>query len=294
MRRSRLVLFLSSLLLTAGTALTGAVSAHASQITASGGYVALGDSYSSGVGAGSYDSASGGCKRSTKAFPPLWAAANAPSSFHFTACSGARTGDVLAGQLGPLSSTTGLVTITIGGNDAGFADVMTTCVLQTDSACVSRINTAQADSLAPDARPGSQGAFAASVEPPEPTYRIAPRVFAGIALGLAFLVALFPLALVWRLAHGRWRGARRRRPLSPLERALALVDWTSRRQDGDEDRRKALEALAVVLEEQGVRPLAETARAAAWDEDPPPRGRAGELGREARRALDGGVRGRPA
>ena len=159
---------------------------------------------------------------------------------------------------------------------------------------VSRINTAQADSLAPDARPGSQGAFAASVEPPEPTYRVAPRALAGAALGLAFLVALFPLALVWRLAHGRWRGARRRRPLSPLERALALVDWTSRRQDGDEDRRKALEALAVVLEEQGVRPLAETARAAAWDEDPPPRGRAGELGREARRALDGGVRGRPA
>jgi lysophospholipase L1-like esterase len=144
MRRSRLVLFLSSLLLTAGTALTGAVSAHASQPAAAGGYVALGDSYSSGVGAGSYDSASGDCKRSTKAFPPLWAAANAPSSFHFTACSGARTGDVLAGQLGPLSSTTGLVTITVGGNDAGFADVMTTCVLQTDSACVSRINTAKA------------------------------------------------------------------------------------------------------------------------------------------------------
>ena len=159
---------------------------------------------------------------------------------------------------------------------------------------VSRINTAQASSLAPDARPGSQGAFAATLEPPEPTYRVAPRVLAGAALGLAGLLALFPLALAWRLARARWRATRRRRQLSPLERALALVEWTARREDGDDDRRKALEALAVVLEERGARPLAETARAVAWDEEPPPRERAGELGSEARRALDGGVHGRPA
>src|SRR5690606_35580947 len=44
-------------------------------------YVALGDSYSSGVGAGSYTSESGACKRSTKAYPQLWANANSPSSF---------------------------------------------------------------------------------------------------------------------------------------------------------------------------------------------------------------------
>jgi hypothetical protein len=51
---------------------------------------------------------------------------------------------VLAGQLGSLNSSTGLVSITIGGNDAGFADVMTTCVIQSDSSCISRINTAKA------------------------------------------------------------------------------------------------------------------------------------------------------
>ncbi|MEV5439133.1 SGNH/GDSL hydrolase family protein [Streptomyces sp. NPDC052682] len=144
MRRSRLVLFLSSLLLAAGTALTGAATAQADQLAGSGGYVALGDSYSSGVGAGSYDSSSGDCKRSTKAFPYLWAAAHSPSSFAFTACSGARTGDVLANQLGPLNAGTALVSVTIGGNDAGFADVMTTCVIQSDSACLSRIDTAKA------------------------------------------------------------------------------------------------------------------------------------------------------
>ncbi|WP_405874533.1 MULTISPECIES: SGNH/GDSL hydrolase family protein [unclassified Streptomyces] len=144
MRRSRIAVFVSSILLAAGTALTGATAAQASQQAAATGYVALGDSYSSGVGAGSYISASGDCKRSTKAYPYLWAAAHAPSTFDFTACSGARTGDVLASQLGPLSTATGLVSISIGGNDAGFADVMTTCVLQSDSACLSRINTAKA------------------------------------------------------------------------------------------------------------------------------------------------------
>jgi hypothetical protein len=144
MRRTRLVGFLTSVLLAAGAALTGAASAQASQTAAAGGYVALGDSYSSGVGAGGYIGSSGDCKRSTKAHPYLWAAAHSPSTFDFTACSGARTGDVLAGQLGPLGSATGLVSISVGGNDAGFADVMTTCVLQSDSSCLARVATARA------------------------------------------------------------------------------------------------------------------------------------------------------
>jgi len=144
MRRSRIAVFVSSILLAAGTALTGAGAAQASQDAAATGYVALGDSYSSGVGSGSYIGSSGDCKRSTKAYPYLWAAAHSPSTFDFTACSGARTGDVLSGQLGPLSTATGLVSISIGGNDAGFSDVMTTCVLQSDSTCLSRIDTAKA------------------------------------------------------------------------------------------------------------------------------------------------------
>jgi lysophospholipase L1-like esterase len=144
MRRSRLTGFVTSLLLAAGLALTGAASAHASTTAATGGYVALGDSYSSGVGAGSYISSSGDCDRSTKAYPYLWNAAHSPASFAFNACSGATTDDVLANQLGSLNSATSLVSISIGGNDAGFSDVMTTCVLQSDSSCISRINTAKA------------------------------------------------------------------------------------------------------------------------------------------------------
>ncbi|MFJ9874245.1 SGNH/GDSL hydrolase family protein [[Kitasatospora] papulosa] len=144
MKMSRLVAFSSSLLLGSVLALTGAGVAQAKESAAAVDYVALGDSYSSGVGAGSYDSASGDCKRSTRAYPALWKAANNPASFAFTACSGARTGDVTAGQLGPLNSATDLVSISIGGNDAGFADVMTTCVLQSEATCLNRIATARA------------------------------------------------------------------------------------------------------------------------------------------------------
>ncbi|MEV7193176.1 SGNH/GDSL hydrolase family protein [Streptomyces sp. NPDC093510] len=147
MKLSRITAYMSSLLLAAAFALTGAAAAQADpsagQKAAATGYVALGDSYSSGVGAGNYDSGSGNCKRSNRAYPVLWAAAHSPSSFNFTACSGARTGDVLANQLGPLGSGTGLVSVSVGGNDAGFADVMTTCVLQSESNCLARINQAR-------------------------------------------------------------------------------------------------------------------------------------------------------
>ena len=106
-------------------------------------YVALGDSYSAGNGAGNYISPDSGCHRSNSAYPALWAAAHSPSSFSFAACSGAVTTDVLNSQLGSLNASTGLVTITIGGNDAGFSDVMTTCVTSSDSTCAARVATAE-------------------------------------------------------------------------------------------------------------------------------------------------------
>ncbi|MEV6671577.1 SGNH/GDSL hydrolase family protein [Streptomyces sp. NPDC051162] len=143
MKLSRVVGSVSALALTATLALLGAGPVQAAEKAATPGYVALGDSYSAGVGAGDYDAGSGTCKRSTKAYPELWAAAHAPASFAFTACSGARTGDVLSGQLGPLNASTGLVSITIGGNDAGFADTMTTCVLSAESVCLDRIAQAR-------------------------------------------------------------------------------------------------------------------------------------------------------
>lgn len=106
-------------------------------------YVALGDSYSSGVGAGSYISSSGSCDRSTKAYPQLWANSHSPASFAFVACSGAKTGDVLANQLGPLTRATTLVSITIGGNDVNFSGVMEDCVLYSTSTCVNEVDAAE-------------------------------------------------------------------------------------------------------------------------------------------------------
>lgn len=106
-------------------------------------YVALGDSYSSGVGAGSYISSSGSCQRSTKSYPALWAAANSPASYTSVACSGATTTSVINSQVSALSATTTLVSISIGGNDAGFANIMTTCVLQGTTQCVNAIQAAE-------------------------------------------------------------------------------------------------------------------------------------------------------
>ncbi|MER5636908.1 SGNH/GDSL hydrolase family protein [Kitasatospora sp. NPDC002227] len=126
-------------------ALTLSTVAAATSAQAAGqNYVALGDSYSSGVGAGSYTSAGGSCKISTNAYPYLWKNANSPASFNDVACSGAVTDDVLNNQVSALSSSTTLVSITIGGNDAGFSSTMQTCVLDSDSACLSAVNSAKA------------------------------------------------------------------------------------------------------------------------------------------------------
>jgi lysophospholipase L1-like esterase len=135
MRVSRLMSAAAALTLGAIAAVLGTAPANASGAN----YVALGDSYSSGVGSGDYGT-SGGCERSTHAYPQLWADANAPASFAFTACSGATTTDVINNQLGPLGSSTTLVSITIGGNDAHFADTMETCVLDSESTCLNRID----------------------------------------------------------------------------------------------------------------------------------------------------------
>jgi lysophospholipase L1-like esterase len=98
-------------------------------------YVALGDSYASGLGAGPYDPASGDCSRSQKAYPARWAAANAPATFAFVACSGALTSDVRAKQIPALTRGTDLVTITVGGNDAGFARTLRACINESDLIC---------------------------------------------------------------------------------------------------------------------------------------------------------------
>lgn len=108
-------------------------------------YVALGDSYSAGLGAGNYIAASGSCDRSNDAYPALWSAANVPASYVSVACSGATTSTVLSSQIPALSTSTTLVSITIGGNDVGFGSVMETCVLFATSTCVRAVGAAESE-----------------------------------------------------------------------------------------------------------------------------------------------------
>jgi lysophospholipase L1-like esterase len=110
-------------------------------------YVAMGDSYSSGEGNPPFNpwtdrSGVNECHRSEDTAYPQWLVKHSGLNLEladFVACSGATTDTVLNGgsgtgawseapQVDSLSSTTDRVTITIGGNDVGFGDVLNQCV----------------------------------------------------------------------------------------------------------------------------------------------------------------------
>ena len=91
-------------------------------------YVALGDSYSSGLGTRTYLDDGTACARSERAHPALLAAA-AGLTLDFQACAGATVAVVSSTQLDALTTETDYVTVSVGGNDAGFATVMTVCAL---------------------------------------------------------------------------------------------------------------------------------------------------------------------
>lgn len=149
MKFPRLVASVVGVASLAAAAVTAAVTPAYASTTR---YVALGDSYSSGTGTGSYDLNSS-CQRSSKAYEALWASAHSPASFSFVACSGAKTSDVLSSQISAVNSSTTLISITIGGNDIGFASIMQTCVLGSDSSCVTAVNNAE--NAARNTLPGS-------------------------------------------------------------------------------------------------------------------------------------------
>jgi lysophospholipase L1-like esterase len=125
--RSRIVLLVAAAATFAALAAGAAAAADT--------YAALGDSYSSGVGTGSYTLDST-CKRSVYAYPYLWTQKHPGTALSFVACSGAKTSDLLANQLQAVTSATTLVTMTIGGNDIGFANLIYQCTLGDCSAAL--------------------------------------------------------------------------------------------------------------------------------------------------------------
>jgi lysophospholipase L1-like esterase len=139
------------------------------QVAQSGRYVGLGDSYSSGEGV--YDAGQAPvndgadrCHRSPGSYVPQVARAyQFAGGTAFYACAGATTRQLLTGQWGQppqitrVDAAAGLVTLSIGGNDAGFTKVLTGCIVKLpwSSACVDqqaavdrRIAELRADMLA--------------------------------------------------------------------------------------------------------------------------------------------------
>jgi len=104
-------------------------------------YVAIGDSYSAGVG--THGPITDACYRSPYGYPPL-VAQRAGWQLDYQACSGAKTSDVL-GQLGPLSADTDVVTIGVGGNDVDFGLVMNACSSTAQVQCEAALALADRD-----------------------------------------------------------------------------------------------------------------------------------------------------
>lgn len=144
-------------------------------------YVALGDSYSSGVGTRTYISDGTSCQRSTYAYPYL-VATQRGFTLSFQACSGAKIPDVTNKQLGGLTSSTAYVTVSVGGNDAGFSSVITECAQPGwMSDCNGAIDKAQA--YINNTLPGALSTLYATIRAKAPNAKIVvvgyPRIFNG-------------------------------------------------------------------------------------------------------------------
>jgi len=147
-------------------------------------YAALGDSFAAGVGAGSYLETS--CYTSSKSYPKLLDGDADKRLVAFPACSGRDTADVIGRQIAAIPNTAKLVTVTVGGNDVGFADVMQNCFVIVSSSCSSKIAAGAAIAASPE--------FAASIV----------AVVDGIqarAPGAKVVVAGYPL-LFWENSSG--------------------------------------------------------------------------------------------
>jgi lysophospholipase L1-like esterase len=104
-------------------------------------YVALGDSYAAGQGAGlPLDD----CLRSAAAYPVLLDAEPRTNLLRQASCSGATIADVAATQLSQVNRGTTLVTITVGGNDLDVGTILAICAPDPNSlACAEAVVDAQ-------------------------------------------------------------------------------------------------------------------------------------------------------
>ncbi len=95
-------------------------------------YTALGDSFSSGEGSGDYYDTT--CDRSLNAWPARLSVAlgiTQALDFDLAACTGATSATIQSGQMLTLNSSTNVVSITAGGNDAAYGPALEACASAT-------------------------------------------------------------------------------------------------------------------------------------------------------------------
>lgn len=143
-------------------------------------YTALGDSYSSGVGTREYYADSGDCKRSSFAYPVI-DAGRIGASLTFAACAGATTSGILNGQLGSLNANTNFVTVSAGGNDLNWTQVIVQCAKPWPYTCWADID--RAENTIRTTLPGALDQLYAAIKAKAPNARIIavgyPRLFNG-------------------------------------------------------------------------------------------------------------------
>jgi lysophospholipase L1-like esterase len=108
-------------------------------LTAGTRYVALGDSFAAGMGAGGEQ---GACRTSDASYPDRFAELSGVDLIVNAACSGATTSDLQNRQLLALDDRTDLVTVSVGGNDLGVADVAGACAAGKAVACRNELSSA--------------------------------------------------------------------------------------------------------------------------------------------------------
>lgn len=185
---------------TAAALLAGAAGPAAAAPKAPLSYIALGDSYGSGFGAGSYIN---DCGQSPLGLPGILDSKKQVALVADGTCAGATVATVPGGavdlpeQIATLSATgalgtgTDLVTISAGGNDAGFGEVAGVCSTQPTEVCAQLIAAKNATAL-----PALDGALDTLYDTIEATAPDATVVVTGYPhlFSPEFGVPLIPLA----------------------------------------------------------------------------------------------------
>lgn len=203
-RRTALAAGLATLAMAAGLAAAPAQAVDKTK------YIALGDSYAAGQGAGPYQNDT--CYRSDNSYSALAGDSKAIKLVTNAACSGKTTQEVVATQLRQLNKSTELVSITAGGNNLGFGAIVTSCGIPgpaAEAACAEASASAAAK-IGTGQLAGEVAAMIRSVQAAAPNAKIVvtgyPRLFDPVEAtdpmaGFIYQATLLADGLNWSLAN---------------------------------------------------------------------------------------------